>query len=70
MRPPACPHTPHLICTGMGPVFLPDPRSQYNVLRVVLAAAQAPALPARKPALFELCLELLYELAAAPDTGG
>lgn len=30
---------------------------------------QAPGLPARKPALFEQCLELLYELAAAPDTG-
>lgn len=53
----------------MGAVFLPDPRAQYNVLRVLLGAAQAPHLPARKPALFELCLELLYELAAAPETG-
>ena len=35
---PSClpPHTP----AGMGQVFLPDPRAQYNVLRVVLSAVQ------------------------------
>ena len=54
----------------MGQVFLPDPRAQYNALRVLLNAVGAPGLSARKPALFEQCLELLYELAAAPDTGG
>lgn len=30
---------------------------------------QVPALSIRKPALFEQCLELLFELAASPDTG-
>ena len=54
----------------MGQVFLPDPRAQYNALRVLLNTVGAPGLSARKPALFEQCLELLYELAAAPDTGG
>ncbi|KAL4441042.1 hypothetical protein ABPG77_010473 [Micractinium sp. CCAP 211/92] len=68
------PNLSHLLCgfdfeSGMGPVYLPDPRGQYNVLRVVLNALLAPALSARKPALFEHCLELLYELAASPDTG-
>lgn len=32
--------------------------------------AQESSLAARKPALFEQCLELLYELAASPETGG
>ena len=32
-------------------------------------STQEPGLAARKPALFEQCLELLYELAASPDTG-
>ena len=36
-------------------------------LRVYL---QAPALAVRKPALFEQCLELVYDLSASPDTGG
>ncbi|KAL4457392.1 hypothetical protein ABPG75_012257 [Micractinium tetrahymenae] len=68
------PNLAHLLCgfdfeSGMGPVYLPDPRTQYNVLRIVLNAVLAPTLSARKPALFEQCLELLYELAASPDTG-
>jgi hypothetical protein len=53
----------------MGQVFLPDPRTQYNVLRVLLNVVQAPALSIRKPALFEQALEIIYELAASPETG-
>lgn len=68
------PNFTHLLCgfdfdSGMGPVYLPDPRAQYNVLRVLLSAVLSPGLSTRKPALFEQCLELLYELAASADTG-
>ena len=65
---PTCP-TAAAAAAGMGQVYLPDLRGQYNVLRVVLDAVQTPGLAARKPALFEQCLELLYELAASPITG-
>ena len=57
-------HPSTVVTAGMGQVYLPDLRGQYNVLRVVLDAVQMPGLAARKPALFEQCLELLYELAA------
>ncbi|KAL4853554.1 Nuclear pore complex protein NUP205 [Chlorella vulgaris] len=68
------PNLTHLLCSfdfdaGMGQVFLPDPRTQYNVLRVLLNVVQAPALSIRKPALFEQALEIIYELAASPETG-
>eukprot|EP00887_Chlorella_sp_A99_P002898 scaffold6.g2898.t1 len=68
------PNLAHLLCgfeaeSGMGDVFLPDPRTLYTPLRVVLDALQAPGLAARRPLLYEQCLELLYELAASPDTG-
>lgn len=46
------------------------PPAQFNVLRVVLGALQSRALQAAQPGLYEQCLELVYALAAAPDTGG
>lgn len=45
------------------------PPAQFNVLRVVLGALQSRALQAAQPGLYEQCLELVYALAAAPDTG-
>ncbi len=49
----------------LGPFSLPcklQPSHPYLAL-------QEPSLAGRKPALFEQCLELLYELAASPETG-
>lgn len=49
----------------LGPFSLPcklQPSHPYLDL-------QEPSLAGRKPALFEQCLELLYELAASPETG-
>ena len=53
----------------MGQIYLPDPRTLYTPLRVVLEALQTPGLPTRRPLLYEQCLELVYELSASPDTG-
>ena len=43
--------------------------SQYNVLRMVLEALGSPTLPTQHPHMYEQCLELVHDLAAAPDTG-
>ena len=46
-----------------------DPREAFTPLRVVLDAAQSQRVAKHKPRAYEQCLELLYELAAAPGTG-
>jgi hypothetical protein len=54
---------------GASPMALLDPRALHTPLRVALEVLAAPRLARRRPRLFEQCLELVYELAAAPDTG-
>ena len=41
-----------------------DVHRQYTPLRILLDAAQSPALASRQPRLYEHVLELLYILAA------
>lgn len=64
----------HLLCgfdveSGTGLVGIRDPREAFTPLRVVLDAAQSQRVAKHKPRAYEQCLELLYELAAAPGTG-
>ena len=47
-----------------------DPRRSYSCLTVLVRAAQSDALPTAKPQLYEAVVELLYLLAAAPESGG
>lgn len=68
------PNFTQLLCgydvdSGMAPLALLDPRALHTPLRVALEALADPRLATRRPQLYEHCLELVYELAAGPDTG-
>jgi len=54
---------------GVTPLALHDPRALHTPLRVAMEVLAQPPMAVTHPRIFEQCLELVYQLAAGPDTG-